>query len=270
MCPMPARFRRRCPRPQWCANLKAQTVRLVLPLVLLAACSGNGTPNAPGPVQRNTSFRAVEAFAYTLDGAGRRVVRLQGINGTVRIGGEPGGSAISITGEREVRSDSRQDAAAHLQLLGVDIQESGPEILVSTYQPSNPEGRNYVVNYILTVPATVDLDVVNVNGHLDIFDTAGSLSARVTNGQVEASVQIQPGGSAELTTVNGDITLRLPSDTSAQLSARVVNGSITLGNLLLQNEVRSGTSLRGTLGGGNGTVSLQTTNGSIRVEGTPP
>mgnify|MGYP003343784369 CR=1 FL=1 len=69
-------------------------------------------------------------------------------------------------------------------------------------------------------------------------------------------------------TVNGEIVLHLPQSTSAVLSAQVGNGTITLTGLTLTNEVRTATSLRGTLGAGDGMVSLQTTNGAIRVDGT--
>ena len=245
------------------------SILAVAALILLGACNGSGTPTAPGPARRNTNFRAVEAFAYTLIGA-NRPLRLQGINGTVQVTAGPTGSAVTVTvtGEREVRSDSQQDADAQLPLLQVDVQDAGSEILVSTRQPSNPEGRSYVVNYILTVPAATELDIVNVNGSVDIHDTAGHVSVRVTNGRVEAAARVRPGGAVRLTTINGEIVLHLPRDTSAVFSAQVANGSITLTNLVLQNEARTGTSLRGTLGAGDGTVSLQTTNGGIRVDGT--
>ena len=112
-------------------------------------------------------------------------------------------------------------------------------------------------------------DIANVNGQVDTLDTVGNLSARVTNGRVEASARVRPGGAVRLTTVNGEIVLHLPRDASALFSAQVAIGSITVTNLVLQNEVRTGTSLRGTLGAGDGTVALQTTNGAIRVDGTP-
>lgn len=91
----------------------APSLVAVAALVLLGACNGSGTPTAPGPVRRNTNLRAAETFAYTLVGADRPV-RLQGINGTVRISGEPAGQSVVITGEREVRSDSQQDAVPAL------------------------------------------------------------------------------------------------------------------------------------------------------------
>jgi len=248
--------------------MKPRGLPILAGLILLAACGDSGTPTSPGPVRRNTNFRAVEAFAFTLDGTTRRLVRLDGINGSVRVSGGPAGSAVSIAGEREVRSDSQQDAQAALAQLQVDVQDAGSDIVVRTRQPQDPEGRSYVVTYVLTVPATLELQILNVNGSLDLVGMNGDVSASVTNGRVEASVRVRPGGALRLTTINGEIALHLPRDTSAVFSAQVANGSITLTNLVLQNEVRTGTSLRGTLGVGDGTVSLQTTNGAIRVDGT--
>ena len=236
--------------------------------ILLGACGGDGTPTSPGPVGRNTNFRAVEAFSFTFDGTGRRLVRLTGINGSIRISGEPAGSAVTIAGEREVRSDSLQDAQAQLPQLQVDVQDVGSEIVVRTRQPQDSEGRSYVVNYVLTVPPAMELSILNVNGALDVVGTAGDVWATLTNGRVEASVRVPPGGAVRLTTINGEIVLHLPQDTSAVFSAQVGNGVITLTNLVLREEVRTSGSLRGTLGAGDGTVSLQATNGAIRVDGT--
>lgn len=238
-------------------------------VILLEAChGGSNSPTSPGPVVRNTNVLASEPFAFNLDGAGRLRVRLEGINGSVLVNGGPTGGVVAITGVREVRSDSRQDAEAHLAQLQVDVQDAGTDIVVRTTQPQASEGRNYVVNYQLRIPASIGLGITNVNGSLDVLGMTGVVTASLTNGRAEASVRVPAGGSVSLTTINGEIVVHLPSDTSAVFSAQVGNGSITLTDLVLQNEVRTSTSLRGTLGTGNGTVSLRTTNGAIRVDGT--
>lgn len=75
------------------------------------------------------------------------------------------------------------------------------------------------------------------------------------------------GGTADLTTMNGDIDLHIPVDTSADFSASVANGSISLSDLVLRNEARDRFSLRGTLGDGSGRLELRTTNGRINTTG---
>jgi len=125
-----------------------------------------------------------------------------------------------------------------------------------------------VVNYQLQLPASIELDIANVNGSLDLVGMVGGVSASLVNGRTEASVGVPAGGQVALTTVNGEIVLHLPLSTSAVFSAQVVNGTITLTDLVLKDEVRTNRSLQGTLGAGNGTVTVQTTNGAIQVDGT--
>lgn len=249
--------------------MKPCTVRMlvVAALVLLEGCGGNDNPISPSGVVPNTNFVASESFTFNLDGAGRRRISLAGINGGIVVNGGPAGSGVSLTGEREVRSNSLEDARAQLSQLQVEVQDVGAEIFVRTRQPQNSEGRNYVVNYRLQLPASIELDIANLNGSLDVIGMVGGVSASLLNGRTEANVGVPAGGQVSLTTTNGEIVLHLPLSTSAAFSAQVVNGTITLTDLVLQNEVRTARSLQGTLGAGNGTVTLRTTNGAIRVDG---
>lgn len=70
-----------------------------------------------------------------------------------------------------------------------------------------------------------------------------------------------------MATVNGNISLSIPDDTSAELLAQVTNGNISTSGLVLQNQVVTGTSLRGTLGAGDGQITLGTVNGNITATG---
>ena len=70
-----------------------------------------------------------------------------------------------------------------------------------------------------------------------------------------------------MNTVNGNITLDLPTNTSAEFSANVNSGSIVISNLVLQSEVITPTSVTGTLGNGEGEISLETVTGDINVSG---
>lgn len=76
---------------------------------------------------------------------------------------------MAITGDREVRSDSVEDARAHLQELQVEVQDVGANISIRTRQPTDSEGRTYVVNYQLRLPASIELDITNVNGSIDLI-----------------------------------------------------------------------------------------------------
>ncbi len=74
-------------------------------------------------------------------------------------------------------------------------------------------------------------------------------------------------GTIDFANGNGNLTLDVPTDVSAELEATVTSGTISLTNLTLQNEVSSPTSLTGTLGAGEGQITLGTVNGNIAISG---
>jgi DUF4097 and DUF4098 domain-containing protein YvlB len=89
----------------------------------------------------------------------------------------------------------------------------------------------------------------------------------LVSGRIDARVTFPANGIIDMATVSGEIELDIPRNTSAELSANVVSGTISVINLSLRNVTRSPTTLQGTLGGGQGLISLGTTSGNIRVEG---
>ena len=78
---------------------------------------------------------------------------------------------------------------------------------------------------------------------------------------------LRPGGEVNAETTNGIIVLEFPKSTSAQLTAKVTNGTVNVSGLSLDNMYGSQKEIHGTLGSGNGTIELKTTNGNITVRG---
>jgi len=215
---------------------------------------------------RNTDVVASEPFSFDWDSTGRSRLFLAGVSGSVVITGAAAGSNISVNGEREVGSDSLADAAAQLQGLKVEVEETGTDILVRTVQPANLGGRRYTVNYRIQLPAAIAVKIVNVNGSVEVNGMTGDVDSRLVNGRVEATLEPSAIASIKLTVENGYIDLQLPQSTSTLLSAEVAHGSITLTDLILQDVTRTSTMLQGMLGAGTGTVFLKTTNGSIWLD----
>jgi hypothetical protein len=110
-----------------------------------------------------------------------------------------------------------------------------------------------------------DVEASTVNGSIRIT-AAGIARASTINGSITASL-----GSAnwtsplEFKTVNGGITLDLPSDTSAEVRAETLNGDIS-SDFPMNTLTRVGRKhLNGTIGNGGRELSLKTINGSIRL-----
>ncbi|MCP4580768.1 MAG: DUF4097 domain-containing protein [candidate division Zixibacteria bacterium] len=265
--------------------MKNHTTRLVI-LVLFATtiflfnCDGDNPLNSRYDVH-NTNYIAVEEFLFEVDVANQSLFRLTAVNGSISITGESNSDSIIITGERRVGSESTEDAEEHLELLEVRVQELTDEIYIRTIQPNETYGRNYEVDYEITLPdgfmiiashvngsVTVGsinntVTVSNVNGQIDLNDISGSAIASLVNGQIEGDVVLPSNGLIAMSTVNGNVVLNIPVNTSAEFEASRVNGSINIRYLDLQNEVITSTSRRGILGNGDGEISLSTVNGNI-------
>jgi DUF4097 and DUF4098 domain-containing protein YvlB len=252
----------------------------LLGLSLFAACDGNRISGVG-----NTNFSAEEPFSIDIARQNRTMFSLEGISGSVRVTGSPGASSISVTGVRRVESSSVEDATAHLAQLEVEVDSSQAEVVVRTIQPSNSAGRNYIVNYVISLPEDLVVDIANVNGDITVASLKsnaeihcvngpiladgieGNITTEVANGGIGASVTLPPAGHADMRVTNGNIVLRIPQATSAKFSATAVNGSITLKDLTLSDATQTPGSLKGTLGDGDGTISLVVVNGIIVVRG---
>jgi hypothetical protein len=131
-----------------------------------------------------------------------------------------------------------------------------------------------------------NINLRTTNGGIDIEESTGRISAHTTNGKIKASVDrledegvfSSTNGSIDVqilkgivpitvTTSNASIDLTLPSDFSGQLHARTQHGRVSseFPISMTVTEIQK-TRLVGQIGsGGETTVNLNTTNGSIHL-----
>jgi DUF4097 and DUF4098 domain-containing protein YvlB len=141
------------------------------------------------------------------------------------------------------------------------------------------------VEYTLTVPRAARLDEIKlINGELDITGTSGEVRASCINGKLEAEnlsgraelstinghleahFDKLEGPAIELKSVNGSVSLTIPSDSKAEIEARTVSGSINNDfGLHVNNHHFVGHDLRGELGSGGPRIRLENVNGRIDV-----
>lgn len=236
---------------------------VVIALITLGGCIIIET----GDDVDNTDAVARASFSYEIPVDAQERVRLEAINGTIEITGEVGASSVVIAGERRVGSESIRDAEEHLAELEVEVDDRTTEVIVRTEQPSNTRGRNYVVDYTLTIPAELAVSIMHINGKVVVVDVAANTLVDLVNGNVDADLSLLPDGLVDLSAVNGNIDLAIPASTSADLDAAVTNGTIRTSNLVLQDVESSSRSLSGRLGTGEGIISLSVVNGNIAVAG---
>ena len=253
---------------------------------------------------RHNDFVATEDFNFKIDIRDQRRLELFGVNGTVEIYGTSQTlDVVEIRGEMRVESDSRRDAEDYLRDLSVEISNQSDRLIVRTQQPNDTRGRNFVVNYHICIPGdwrvladntngvvrvdsvgndvavyqsngeinlgtiTGDVNVDLTNGNLFFRDVYGNLDAENVNGNIDARVTIPSNGKIRMGTVNGNLLLSIPANTAADFSATATNGGISVSNLFLHNSQITNRSTTGTLGNGDGEVTLGTVNGAIQVTG---
>ncbi|MBA4135840.1 MAG: hypothetical protein C0518_00825 [Opitutus sp.] len=71
-----------------------------------------------------------------------------------------------------------------------------------------------------------DIDVNSMNGEVTLNDIGSSAVVSTMNGEVKANFRQAPTKPVSITSMNGEIDLRLPADTKANLRMRTHNGSI--------------------------------------------
>jgi len=71
-----------------------------------------------------------------------------------------------------------------------------------------------------------DIDIQSMNGEVTLTDISSSAVVNTMNGEIRATFRKAPAKPVSLSSMNGEIDLRLPGDTKANLRMRTHNGSI--------------------------------------------
>ena len=169
----------------------------MLAALLFTACGEDGINGI-----HSRDYIAEEPFSFNIGLCGRTDFTLQGINGSIEVTGDPQASSISVSGVRRVKSDSQEDADAHLLLLEVVVDSSATEATVRTSQPTESEGREYIVNYTVTMPRDLVLDVGTINGDVTVESIDADATIESVNGRLYTS---GIRGNDTMTVINGQI-----------------------------------------------------------------
>jgi DUF4097 and DUF4098 domain-containing protein YvlB len=228
---------------------------------------------------------ATEEYSFEVDPGAR--ISLENVNGSIEVTGGLGDKV-------EVVAHKKAEKQEYLDELKVVIDADRSYVRIETRHPKSGnrwfnwgDGGGGSVSYELLVPANVDLDSIEtVNGDVRIEAVGGDVSASTVNGSLEVSGlsadvsletvngsvsaefdRLGEGQRVNAEAVNGKIRLALPEDSNARIEAETVNGSIDADDFGLEPEKGFvGRDLSGQIGSGGGRISLDTVNGSIRVD----
>ena len=116
---------------------------------------------------------------------------------------------------------------------------------------------------------TAETELYTVNGSIAV-ETSSWASARTVNGSITARMgRADWSDEAEFETVNGGITLDLPSNASMQVEASTVNGSMSTDFPLTIRGRWGPRRMSGTIGQGGRTLALSTVNGNVELRRAP-
>ena len=148
-----------------------------------------------------------------------------------------------------------------------DVEDNDVNVEFTVRVPRGVHFLGTTVNGAVSAQSMpANADVSTVNGAVTV-SAAGVVEASTVNGNIEASTgRADPGRDLDFTTVNGNITLRVPASFRARVRASLLNGRIGGDFPLDVNRGRYvGESATGQIGGGGHELHLETVNGNIEI-----
>src|SRR5580658_9613516 len=222
-----------------------------------------------------------QTYALTPDGR----IELDNINGDVHISSwdrnEVKVDAVKYADTKDRLDEAKIEIDSGKDYLSIRTKYRDHEQTYNWGSRHNPAG----VEYTLTVPRTAQLDAINlingeldvagisgevrascINGRLEAHDLAGRAHLSTINGHLDARFDQLARNSVELNSVNGAVSLTIPSDSKAELEASTVSGGIENDFGLHVNHHRFvGHDLRGELGDGGAHIKVGNVNGRIDI-----
>lgn len=223
---------------------------------------------------------------YPFSPTGR--VSLENLNGGVQIKvwdrAELQLDAVKRAHRRDRLAEAKIDVDATPEVIR--IKTDYPDYNQSFYGDDRRSNNPAIVDYVLTVPRKAVLDSVElINGSLDIDGVEGNVMASsingrlfarglqgeaklsTVNGQLQATfTQLDETKPIFLQSVNGNVTLIIPSNSNAVVRASTVHGSISNDfGLTVKHGEYVGHDLSGQIGTGGPRIKLGNVNGGIRI-----
>ncbi|MFN7989908.1 MAG: DUF4097 family beta strand repeat-containing protein [Thermoanaerobaculia bacterium] len=261
--------------------------RLFAPLAALSlvALALSGAAQAADAVE--------EKFEKTYDGTGVARLKLQNVNGPVRVGTWDQAN-IRVSAVKRAKGSRAEEDLAETQIR---VTKQGSTLDVETILPKpsrtwgiftwgNRTGAE--VSYELSLPAGLEVDVETVNGRVSAERRLAPLTLNTVNGSVRVeahdapihvntvngSVEVAFAGAlqaADLETVNGSVTVSCGRDSSFRYDLQTVNGKIRSDFPDVTVEGKWGPKeARGEVAGGKGRLTVETVNGEVRIVAVDP
>jgi homeobox protein ESX1 len=225
-------------------------------------------PPAPPavPEKRANEQEAVSRTEHEIDLAPGRLLDVQNALGSLTVrGGEGPGARLVVTVKGRAETMEEAQAIVDQAKLLIQPSEKGVSVSISKPEKEDRERIHRVVTMELVVPRDAQLRLSQNFGDIRLTDLKGSIRAVSNMGSIRAA---EVRGRVDLESNMGSIDFLAPQDFSAKVQTKVQMGSIQ-SDLPLEfaksDAFSMGDKASGTIGGGEGDLSLTTNMGSIRI-----
>jgi hypothetical protein len=243
-------------------------------------------------VGASSPARVAPDFSWHRALAAGKTIEIVGVNGSIDANGTSGNEVEVSAVKRGHRSDPESvqfEVVEHAN--GVTICAVYPSAGRGEANECRPGGKSHMntrnndveVTWTVRVPRgilfegrTVNGDVTalgltakslahTVNGSISL-ETSSWASASTVNGSISAKLgSTEWTGDNEFSTVNGGITLDLPTEANLDVDASTVNGSMSTDFPLTIKGRWGPRRMNGVIGKGGASLSLSTVNGAVEL-----
>lgn len=229
--------------------------------------------------------KVTEKFSQTHPLAAHGAVSLTNLNGDVEIVGWDK-NEVSIEAEKSARDED------DLKKIEILVEATADHVSIKTKHHKRDDaswwrrhGSTFgAVRYTVRVPAQLarlKVDAMNsnistenvrahvkletMNGRIRAVGLTGDAELDTMNGRISASFdRLAAGQKVNVDTMNGQCDVFVTADANARVAASSMNGRVS-SELPMTIEKSSRRSLRGSLGKGEGSLSLESMNGSLAI-----
>ena len=225
--------------------------------------------------------------------ASGKLLSIRGVNGDIRVTAAKGGEAVVRATKKARKGDvnavqvKMEEDAEGVTICA--IYDRDPGVTCSSknnrknHDHDDDDDDDVTVDFTVEVPAgvrfegstvnggveatglTSEADVTTVNGDVELA-TSGYGSATTVNGSVRLRIgQNNWTGQLAAKTVNGSVTVEMPTPTDLEVTAGTLNGSVSSDFPIVMQGKMSPQKLRGTIGKGGRQLRMESVNGDINL-----
>ena len=267
-------------------------MREIRTIAAIAAIAAVAALAAPLPAQQSTSSNE-DTFDWSGEIPTGSWLRIANLNGSIEV--EPAsGSTARVHGQKKWRDgdpkrvrfvvakdgenvtvcalwhedDSCDEDGYHSHGHHRGNDHNDVSVKFTVQLPKGVHVATNTVNGSLAISgASAEVVARTVNGRIDAASTTGPVDAETVNGSIHVRMDAIPSDTRELeySTVNGSVTLEVPSNFEGELEMETVNGSLQSDFPVTMQGRFNPRHLRAKIGEGGPVIRLKTVNGSVEL-----